>query len=63
MTAVHRCPFCGALLDRDWARSHAPHCPNDRPTPARLLDEVRALHRDAAALALAFHPPTPGDAR
>jgi hypothetical protein len=22
-----RCPFCDCLLDVDWSRAHAPHCP------------------------------------
>lgn len=30
---VTRCPWCGALLDVEWSRWHAPHCPSRKPQP------------------------------
>ena len=31
--SVQRCPFCGALLDVEWSKAHAPHCVHRIPEP------------------------------
>lgn len=42
---VQRCPFCGALLDVEWSKAHAPHCPNRNPLPTEVLGLIADYDR------------------
>lgn len=57
MTA--RCPFCGALLDVEWSRWHAPHCPERNPLPRIAEALARVDHAlDRVCALVAGDPPT-----
>lgn len=49
--SANYCPFCRSLLDREWAKGHAPTCPNRYPVPEQVLVEVMALRRRVDRLA------------
>lgn len=56
MTA--RCPFCGCLLDVQWSRWHAPHCPSHPLVPvAEAVARVEQAVDRVCAL-VAGDPPT-----
>lgn len=56
---VTRCPHCGALLDVQWSRWHAPHCPSRNPLH-RVAEAVDRLDHalDRVCALVAGDPPT-----
>lgn len=57
LVTVQRCPFCGALLDVEWSKAHAPHCPSRNPTEVLdLVDDYDRRVRDLEQLLARTEP-------